>query len=486
MSPENPNPAGGATIPAVHRVPFLQKLAIGMGEMASIGRQSIDHLALPVYNIMLGVSPILVTMVMSMVRFADALTDPLAGSLSDNSRSRFGRRKPFLFVAAFACAITLPLVWYVPAGLTENGYFWYFVFTLFGFFISYSFFDVPLIGLALEATPDYHERTRVSAYKAFFSQGTGILTAWLFALTQSSIFHSSLHGVRMVGIGMGVLMLIIGMVPVFFVTEGYRKLAVAKKGMPFWHGVRQTFVNRSFVLLCVVATGNKLSGHLVQSLGLYLMIYFIYGGDTKQGAILSGVWGSVYQAAAVASIPLVTWLSTRWGKLVAMKICLWLLIVGSITKWFTFQVAHPYLTLVTAVLLSPGQTAFTVLLRAIIGDICDEDELRTGLRREGMYGSMHRWIEKAMGSLAILITGGVLFIAGFHNEAARQGEQTIIYLRVAYVAVPVIAVLGALIALRYFPITPGRAAEIRAELEARRGKPHSDEPAVPPPSVPAK
>src|SRR5205085_10626214 len=96
------------------RVPFAQKLAIGMGEMASIGRQSIDQLALPVYNIMLGVNPLLVTIVMSLVRFLDALTDPLAGSLSDNNRSRWGRRKPFLVGATIACAITLPLVWLVP------------------------------------------------------------------------------------------------------------------------------------------------------------------------------------------------------------------------------------------------------------------------------------------------------------------------------------------------------------------------------------
>src|SRR3954468_6232167 len=231
MPAENPNPTPAVpTCDKDGRLPFVQKLAIGMGEMASVGRQSIDHLALPVYNIMLGVSPLLVTMVVSMVRFLDALTDPLAGSLSDNSRSRWGRRKPFLVGASFACAITLPLVWWVPTGLSETGYFFYFFVTLAGFYISYSFFDVPLIGLALEATPDYHERTRVAAYKAFFAHGTGVLTAWLFALTQAKVFHSSLHGVRMVGLGMGVVMLFIGMIPVLLVREGYRKISIKKKG----------------------------------------------------------------------------------------------------------------------------------------------------------------------------------------------------------------------------------------------------------------
>ena len=136
------------------------------------------------------------------------------------------------------------------------------------------------------------------------------------------------------------------------------------------------------------------------------------------------------------------------------------------------------LTLVTAVMLAPGQVAFSIVLRAMVGDICDEDELRTGLRREGMYGSMFRWIEKAMGSLAIMITGGVLLAAGFHSGEAQQASGTILYLRLAYVLIPVVAVGLALVGVRYFPITPARAAEVRRELEARRGKPHANLPAA--------
>ena len=476
MSSQIPTPPNTAPSSAGDRVPFAQKLAIGMGEMASIGRQSIDQLALPVYHIMLGVSPLLVTMVMSGVRFLDALTDPLAGSLSDNSRSRFGRRKPFLLGATIACAFALPMVWWIPGGLTESGYFFYFLGTLLVFYVSYSFFDVPLIGLALETTPDYHERTRVAAYKAFFSHGMGILSAWLLPLTQAKVFHSSLHGVRLVGIGMGLVMLCIGLVPVLLVREGYRRIAVAKKRVPFIRGLRETFLNRWFLFLGAVATGNKLSGQLVQSLGLYLMIYYVFGGDLKQGAKLAALWVSVYQALTVAAIPLVTWLATRLGKIVALRICLWTVIVGSLTKWFTFQPGLPYLTLVTAVLLAPGQAAFSVVMRGMIGDICDEDELKTGLRREAMFGSMHRWLEKAMGSVAIIITGLVLTAAHFHTGAAQQAGNTLLLLRVAYVAVPFVAIVVALIALRYFPLTPERAAAIRAELEARRGKPHAEEP----------
>ena len=98
------------------KVPFWQKMAIGFGEASSIGRQGIEHLALPIYNITLGVNPVLVGSVLAIVRFADAITDPLAGWISDNSVSRWGRRKPFMFAAAIICGLVFPLIWFVPAG----------------------------------------------------------------------------------------------------------------------------------------------------------------------------------------------------------------------------------------------------------------------------------------------------------------------------------------------------------------------------------
>ena len=131
------------------RVPVLQKLAIGAGEIPSIGRQGIEQLALPIYNMVLGVNPLLITFALSFVRFWDAIVNPIAGSLSDNTQSRFGRRKPFLFVAAIVCALTLPLVWMAPAGWSENGYFVYFFATLLIYFTANAFFDVPLMALAL-------------------------------------------------------------------------------------------------------------------------------------------------------------------------------------------------------------------------------------------------------------------------------------------------------------------------------------------------
>jgi GPH family glycoside/pentoside/hexuronide:cation symporter len=451
------------------RVPFWQKVAIGTGEVPTLGRHSIEQLALPIYNITLGVSPLLVTTALSLSRLLDAFTDPLAGSLSDNTRSRWGRRKPFLFASALVCGVTLPLVWLVPGGWSETGYFAYLVAALLVFYVAYSFYNVPLFALALEATPDYHERTRVAAVKSFFTYSMGMLSTWLFAITQLKAFEGTMQGARIIGFSTGVIVAAAGLVPVLFVREGYRKLAVAKKGLPFVRSVRETFLNRSFLLLGLMATGNKMTGSFFNALGIYLFIYYVYAGNTKDGAFLAALWGTCYQATTILTIPAVTWLSTRLGKIRALRVCLGTLAVGAISSWFTYRPDRPYLVLLTAVLLGPGQTAFYAIVRSLIADICDDDELRTGLRREGMYASMAAWIDKAMASLALLLAGAILTLVGFNRGDAHQAASALFYMRVAYVAVPLTGVTLALIALRYFPLTQARCLEIRRLLEQRRG-----------------
>ena len=459
---------------ATDRVPAGQKIAIGMGEIPTIGRRSIEQLALPIYHLTLGVSPVLVTAALALARFLDAFTDPLAGSVSDNTRGRWGRRKPYLVASSIACGLAIPLVWMVPAHWGEMACFWYLLAGLFLYYVAYSFFNVPMVALAIEATPDYHERTRVAAWKSFFTYSMGMASAWLFALTQLKSFGGTLHGARVSGMIIGLVVMIVGLAPVLFVREGYRKLAARSERLPFFHGIRETFFNKSFLVLSLIATGNKMSGAVIQTMGIYIIIYQVYAGDVKSAAVLAGLWGTVYQATTLLTIPAVTWMATHWGKLPALRVCLWALLAGVASTWFTYRPDRPYLVLLTAVILGPGQTAFYAIVRSLIGDICDEDELRTGLRREGMYASMEAWVEKAMWSLALVLTGLVLEGVGFNRESGGpQPANTLLAMRLAFMLIPMLGVTLALVALRHFPLTEARCLATRRELERRRGTPHT-------------
>ena len=163
-------------------------------------------------------------------------------------------------------------------------------------------------------------------------------------------------------------------------------------------------------------------------------------------------------------------MSTRLGKVRAMRICLLTLLVGSASTWFTYHPRMPHLIVLTAILLGPGQTAFYTLIRSMLADVCDSDELTTGLRREGMYGSMQAWLDKAVGSIATILSGVTLVAIGFDQaKGGQQSADTIMWMRVAFTCLPVLGVLASLAMLSHFPLTTERAREIRRELEARRG-----------------
>jgi GPH family glycoside/pentoside/hexuronide:cation symporter len=111
-----------------------------------------------------------------------------------------------------------------------------------------------------------------------------------------------------------------------------------------------------------------------------------------------------------------------------------------------------------------------MIIRSIIADICDQDELTTGLRREGAYGAMYSWIGKVDSSLGIFIAGAVLFWIGFDaSQGDVQDATTIFYLRLAFSGFPIAGAILALVALQVFPLTEERCRQTRLELENRRG-----------------
>ena len=272
------------------KVPFWQKIAIGAGEMSSVGRQGLEHLALPIFNIVLLVNPVLVTSVLAFARLWDAITDPLAGFISDNTRSRWGRRKPYLVASSIICGVTFPIIWFVPGNLPEYPYFLHLLLTALVYFTAYSFFNVPLIALAFEVSPDYHERTRVQAYKAVFVHAMGIVSAGLYYVVQlKEYFDNELQGARVVGIILGIVVMVVGLIPALTVKERYREMVKKEeKKYTFFEHIRETLTNRPFLMLVIIGIGNGLAGGMVQAqaMGFYIITYHVYSGDTFLAAKL--------------------------------------------------------------------------------------------------------------------------------------------------------------------------------------------------------
>jgi hypothetical protein len=167
------------------RIPFRKKLIYGSGAFVnnlladSIGRMVI------VLNLGLGMNPALAGLLAALPRLTDAITDPLMGYISDNTRTRWGRRRPYIFVGAIAVGIVFALLWQLPPGKSESWYFWVFLFGSFVFYLAYTVFVTPWVALGYELTPDYNERTRLMGTQNFIGQTAYLFTPYLLAIMTS-------------------------------------------------------------------------------------------------------------------------------------------------------------------------------------------------------------------------------------------------------------------------------------------------------------
>ena len=170
--------------PEQDRVPLTEKIIYGIGAFvnnllaAAIGGMSI------VLNLGLGMNPALVGLLGALPRLIDAFTDPLMGYISDQTRSRWGRRRPYIFVGAILASISFALLWQLPEGKSEDYYFWFFLIGSLIFYLFYTMFATPWVALGYELTPDYHERTRVMAVQNFMGQLAYLVSPWFLWIMQ--------------------------------------------------------------------------------------------------------------------------------------------------------------------------------------------------------------------------------------------------------------------------------------------------------------
>lgn len=184
--PEEPqNPRGAHVTAAADRVPLGIKIGYACGGMSfNLMVNSIANLAQFVLTVALGVNPAMVGLVLSLPRLVDAFTDPIMGGISDNFRSRYGRRKPFMVVGGIGAGLTFALLWMIPHGWSGNAYFWWFLIVSLIFYLFTTVFGVPWSALGFSLTADYDERTRLMAFNSFWCSVALLSIPWLYAATQ--------------------------------------------------------------------------------------------------------------------------------------------------------------------------------------------------------------------------------------------------------------------------------------------------------------
>jgi GPH family glycoside/pentoside/hexuronide:cation symporter len=506
------------------RIPFYQKLIYGLGAFvnnllaASIGGMVI------VLNLGLGMNPALVGLLGALPRLTDAITDPLMGYISDNTRTRWGRRRPYIFVGAIAVGVIYALLWQLPADKSESFYFWFFLTGSLIFYLAYTVFATPWVALGYELTPDYHERTRLMGVQNFVGQVPYMIAPYFLAIVYSKRwFDNEVDGAAGLAIIIAIIVVSVGVMPAIFLRERFKEIAEAeaheKLAEPegaataivrnikdFLRGFLITLKFKPFLKLCA-ATFLVFNGFiLIAAFQSYVIIYYVFGGDKETGAMFVGHSGLVGALSTLFVIVFVTWLGTKIGKRRAFFVATGISMAGYGLKWVCYNPDNvaafsaavtsifgldstcvnpevsgllawlcenpdfPWLLLVPAPLMAFGLGGLFTLMPSMIADVVDMDELETHERREGMYGSIFWWVVK-LGMAAAIAGGGFLLnLTGFDIALeGNQGERTIYLMRLFDAFVPFTASALAIWAIATFSITEEKAHEVRTVLEARRG-----------------
>jgi GPH family glycoside/pentoside/hexuronide:cation symporter len=481
------------------RLPIREKIAWGTGGFSEqLACNGLNNLFVPIYNIGLGLDSVLIGWAISIPRFFDMVSDPVMGNISDNCRSRFGRRRPFILIGSILMAVLFALTYMASPLWGSWALFAYAVVACILFYLAYTVFSVPFAALGLELTTDYDERADVQKYRMVFASFGTLSIPWLYkicisvgqyvrnlldqggaeqyrfllrpvaALAEEGSIAPEVLGVRYVA-WITAALIILTALPASLFTREKAQVGATKK-IDFLKSARLVLKNKSFRIQCLmiflVITGMFFLGALV----LYVNIFHVCGGDKAAAATWAGLYGSMTGIFSLLSTFIIPVLVRRFDKKKILIAGVGLAALAILSSWFLFNPALPALQLILSAFLGFGMSACWMLNGAFIADICDEDELQNGLRREGMFSAMFGFMVKLAFTAIALMLGYILKFIGYEAGANTMQPETLLRLRLFVALFPSSCLLLAILNFSRYSLNRQRVQEIQAELTRRRAQ----------------
>jgi len=467
-----------AAPPATDRLPLKQKVGFGLGSVLDMwGHWLYASLAFQVFNIFLGVAPGLISTVQAIKIVIDAGSDAVFGWLSDNTRTRYGRRRPFILVGGVLAGIGLPLMFAVGRGWTDMQYFSFMLISMVIYVPVMSCFNMPWVSLGAEMTPDYHERTSLMAVRNAIQKGPELAMFFAAQFTTLSLFNDAegkpdiLRGAQVYCAILGAIMVAVSIAIFLLVRERYYEKLVSRQQarIPLADTLWRTLRCRPFRTVLTMSLAYSIGTAMVGALGYYATVYYVCKGDVVLATKWNTAMGLAGMAFGFAGIPFFSWIARRRGKRTGLACVLVLAICAFIGDWWLYDPQRPALQLLACGFVAFTGAGFWTLYAATIGDVVDYDESQTGQRREGSFSACQSWISKVGIALGVGASGWILQFTGFDARQAVQTPESLFWIRILLSGIPVIGLVLALIAILRFPLTEARMLEIRGKLEATRG-----------------
>jgi GPH family glycoside/pentoside/hexuronide:cation symporter len=389
----------------------------------------------------------LLAVAMAIARAFDAITDPLMGWITDQTRTRWGRRRPWIPLGVPLCALCYWIMFLPPQGLSAEGGAVVWIGAAYCFYyLFHTVWSVPYAGLGFELSPDYDDRTSLFGYRSICG-GLGLLLSFflLYKAQARGLFSSDREMLATLTGCFALLMVLLFVWPVLRLRE-HPEFATRKRA-PFVPGIRRALRNRPFRIL-LFAT---ILGTIPATMPTLLMPYF-----TKYVLQVEDQWrlvfAGIYVVSGFLSLPVWMGVARRIGKLPV-----WIITatIGIASSFVLFTVGEGQTTrmIVLEIIRGFAAGAIVILGPAMMADVIDYDELRTGRRREAQFGAFVSLVPKFVAILGATLPLALMGAAGYDPTMPTLTDEATLAIRGLFALFPIAFHVGALLILLRYPIS---------------------------------
>jgi GPH family glycoside/pentoside/hexuronide:cation symporter len=444
------------------RIPTKTKILYGSGDFGYSMTNSIIAALFPIFMMdVVGVTPALAAAALFIGRSWDYVNDPIVGYLSDRTRTRWGRRRPWLLFGSLPFALTFILLWIRPAFITtETGLLIFFAAAYLIYEASATTVYMPYFALTPELTQDYDERTQLTSFRMLFNIIGGLTAYTLPMLVIGSMIPQNADRVVLMAIIFGLLAAAPYLVVFFSVRE--KKEYIEQEQPKLRDAFKAVRRNKPFFFAAMIYLCTWIVIILAET---NLMFYIKY--VLKRPEQSSLVMGAIFISAIIA-LPFWNWVSKKGNKRSAyiIGVSFWAITMSGLAL---FNAATPlWLLLIVCVLCGFGLSAAQVLPWAIIPDAIEWDEYQTGERHEGTFYSLITLVGKVANSLAVPLSLLLLEFTGYVSNASDQPASALLGIKIVIGPIPALLLFGGVIFAIFYPLSREKYTQVVAELTLRR------------------
>ena len=390
----------------------------------------------------------------------DAVIDPFIGYLSDHTRSRWGRRRPYILFFAIPFGIAFVLMFRNPGIADQTGKFFWAMLTYIFFCTVYSFTNIPYNAILPEISKDYNERTNISGYKQAFAVIGTILGAGA-ALPIMAIFASRTAGF----IGMSAIFGFLAALSllVTFISVREPNAVEQPEGESIPKSLKDVFTNKPYLLLLTAWFTNSTAVAIMEAMLIYYYKYIFKDEGSVTMAMI------ILLVVTIATIPFWVWFARKVSKKTAYAIGMTLTLLGVVLFAFTADRLGQTIALVYMVLAGFGFSSHFVLPWSMVPDTIEYGYARSGVRREGVYYSVWTFVIALGGAFAGFLVGQSLGLFGYVPDAI-QSAAAILGIRLLIGPLPAVLILLGNLALLFYPLNQKRYEQVQAAIREKEEK----------------